>query len=278
MLMELHAHTKNSHRSKVYFDGVNTPEEVVRAAKRKGLGAIAITDHDTMNGTKNARKLGKKYDIIVIKGEEITTKSGHVVALGIEETIPKGLSVEETVDEIHKQGGIAVSVHPFDVRREGIGNLCTKCDVIEAFNAMNLERISNRKAKKVALKSRKPMVAGSDAHSINMIGYGITKVNADSLEKIFKEIKKHRTEIIGNYIPMSAITDLAIKRLQISYNYTYNYIQKNYCLPKKIIAKNLLKIVNFSPGKVDYILKGLTYIGLGAIFIYGFTKELKEIF
>ena len=64
-MLDLHIHTTAS-------DGTCTPEEVVRLAKKKGFSLIAITDHDTMDGVKEAVEAGKKYNVDVIPGVEIS--------------------------------------------------------------------------------------------------------------------------------------------------------------------------------------------------------------
>lgn len=64
-MLDLHIHTTAS-------DGTCTPEEVVRLAKKKGFSLIAITDHDTMDGVKEALEAGKKYNVEVIPGVEIS--------------------------------------------------------------------------------------------------------------------------------------------------------------------------------------------------------------
>ena len=64
-MLDLHIHTTAS-------DGTCTPEEVVRMAKKKGFSLIAITDHDTMDGVKEAMEAGKKYNVEVIPGVEIS--------------------------------------------------------------------------------------------------------------------------------------------------------------------------------------------------------------
>ena len=64
-MLDLHIHTTAS-------DGTVTPEEVVRLAKKKGFSLIAITDHDTMDGVKEAMEAGKKYNVEVIPGVEIS--------------------------------------------------------------------------------------------------------------------------------------------------------------------------------------------------------------
>ncbi|WP_202078716.1 PHP domain-containing protein [Caldalkalibacillus salinus] len=66
--VDLHTHTTAS-------DGTNQPQENVRLAKEKGLQAIAITDHDTVNGIKEAMQAGSDFGVEVIPGIEISTLS-----------------------------------------------------------------------------------------------------------------------------------------------------------------------------------------------------------
>lgn len=63
---DLHAHTTAS-------DGVHSPREVVRMAKEAGLAAIAVTDHDTLEGLAEARAEGERLGILVVPGVEIST-------------------------------------------------------------------------------------------------------------------------------------------------------------------------------------------------------------
>src|SRR3989338_8422277 len=130
MRLELHSHTHFSKAIKVVQDGIETPEDMVKTAARKGLDAIAITDHNVVRGAEEAQKYGKKYGIDVIKGEEIKTMDGDVLALNIQERILPYRSVDETVDMIREQGGIAVAVHPFGLFDAGIREQAVKCDVV----------------------------------------------------------------------------------------------------------------------------------------------------
>jgi hypothetical protein len=80
---DLHTHTEAS-------DGMQSPEENVRLAKEKGLIAVAITDHDTVAGVKEASEAGEKYGITVVPGVEISTRAGgkdiHVLGYYVDPT------------------------------------------------------------------------------------------------------------------------------------------------------------------------------------------------
>jgi predicted metal-dependent phosphoesterase TrpH len=106
---EVHAHTLAS-------DGMVSPEELVRAASSAGISVLCITDHDTMGATDRAVEAGLALGVDVVRGEEVTTAmpSGtHIVALFLERPVRMGMSMEDTVDAIHDQGGLAVLAHPF---------------------------------------------------------------------------------------------------------------------------------------------------------------------
>jgi len=258
----------------VPVEGLNTPEEMVAHAKKIGLGAIAITDHNEIRGSLEARKYAKKYDIVVIPGEEVTTYSGHMLALGVEELIQPGMTVEATIDAVCDQGGITIGDHPFDIKNDGIKEKARLTDAIEVFNAINLERFSNNRSKRFAELHKKPQVAGSDAHWVEMIGYGINEIDADDVDSILKAIKKGNVKIKTRYTPANIIMRWSISRLKLSYPYTLSYINKNYSLPKRIITRNLLGLVRKSPGNIDYFLKCLAYFGMGSAVVYSAAKHM----
>jgi PHP domain len=106
---EVHAHTTAS-------DGMVEPEELVAAAAAAGIGVLCVTDHDTMAAVDRAVAAGPAHGVDVVRGEEVTTAAPagvHVVGLFLERPVRMGMSVEDTVDAIHDQGGLAVLAHPF---------------------------------------------------------------------------------------------------------------------------------------------------------------------
>jgi predicted metal-dependent phosphoesterase TrpH len=106
---EVHAHTLAS-------DGMVSAEDLVRAAAAAGVAVLCITDHDTLGATEQAVELGASLGVEVVRGEEVTTAmpSGtHIVGLFLERPVRMGMSMEDTVDAIHDQGGLAILAHPF---------------------------------------------------------------------------------------------------------------------------------------------------------------------
>src|SRR5258708_12380267 len=99
----------------VYSDGYATIARILGYVERfTDLDVIAITDHDCIDGAFLARDMIARQgsQIAVIIGVEISTAEGHLLALDVERLIPAGLSMDETIQEIHEQGGLAVVAHP----------------------------------------------------------------------------------------------------------------------------------------------------------------------
>ena len=108
--VDLHMHTDHS-------PDCATPVDVLlQTARDRGLGAIAITDHNEISGALEARRIAAEMgDIEVIVAEEVKTAGqGEVIGLFLEEKIPKGLTMAETIAEIRRQGGLVYVPHPFD--------------------------------------------------------------------------------------------------------------------------------------------------------------------
>ncbi len=279
MIAELHCHTHYSKGSKIKTEGLNSPKEIVEYADKIGLDAIAITDHDQFKGAIEAELAARNLDITVIKGEEISTKQGHLIGLGLSEIVPPGMDVNLAIDSVKSQGGITIAPHPFDLNNKGIKENAEKCDAVEVFNAINLDRLSNFKAMRFAKKKNKPMVAGSDAHWNLMIGHGITRIKTDSTDEegIIKAIKKGKVEAGGKYIPVPLIQTWSLLRIKNSYQYLQQYIAENYSLPKRALSKRLLYLTKRSPGKIDYFFKGIAYFGLATAMVYSAAKHSRNI-
>jgi predicted metal-dependent phosphoesterase TrpH len=258
----------------VVVEGLNTPEEILQHAKKLGLGAVAITDHDVFDGALRAKELERKYGVVVITGEEVTTRSGHLLALGINEFIRPRMTVEETIDAIHSQGGLAIAPHPFDLYKEGIKEKALLCDAIEGFNSLNLDRISNTKSYRFGVINKMIMVAGSDAHMVDMMNRGVVRVSADGMDSTLRAIRKGRVSIArADYQPAKVIKDWSARRLKLSYDQVLAYINQNYSWPKRVVSRNLLGLVNMYPGRIDYFFRALTYASLGATMLYSASRE-----
>jgi predicted metal-dependent phosphoesterase TrpH len=168
--VDLHMHTDHSH-------DCATPVEVLLAtARAQGLGAIAVTDHNEISGALEARRQAEAAGVKVIVGEEVkTAEQGEVIGLFIEEKIPRGLTLQETVAEIKRQGGVVYVPHPFDRMHsvpdyEHLLTILDDVDAIEVFNPRVAIGAFNDEAVRFAAKYRLPAGAGSDSHVAQGLG------------------------------------------------------------------------------------------------------------
>lgn len=212
MLFELHAHSWYS-KDRFASWGFCSPVELVKVAKARGMDGIAVTDHDSLRSWESLKGL-KIYDFLIVPGEEISTMQGHLIALGIHEEIKPAQHFLETIDRIHSQGGVAVAPHPFDLQEVGLGERAQHADAVEVFNSMNLDHFSNIRAKLFANYHGKTKTAGSDAHTKNMIGRGITIVRTELDEEAFlRAIRNGRTNTIENYHPVKELANWYMDRI-----------------------------------------------------------------
>jgi len=108
-LADPHCHTTAS-------DGMAEPAELVAGALERGLRLIAVCDHDTMASAAEVRARGEAAGLAVVCGMEVTTRwpaQTHVVGWFLERPVRSGMTLGDTVDAIHDQGGLAIIPHPF---------------------------------------------------------------------------------------------------------------------------------------------------------------------
>ncbi|HEV2791337.1 MAG TPA: PHP domain-containing protein [Solirubrobacterales bacterium] len=169
--VDLHMHTDHS------GDCATPVDVLLQTARDRGLGAIAITDHNEVSGALEARKIAEQMgDIKVIVAEEVkTAEQGEVIGLFLEEKIPKGLTMAETIAEIRRQGGLVYVPHPFDRFHsvpdyEHLLDMVEEIDLLEVFNPRVALTSFNEEAVRFATKYRLVPAAGSDSHVAQGLG------------------------------------------------------------------------------------------------------------
>ncbi|MCL5410499.1 MAG: CehA/McbA family metallohydrolase [Patescibacteria group bacterium] len=206
---DLHIHSN-------YSDGKPTIEEILDYVdKETDLDIIAISDHDTIEGALEAQKIAKerKLGFEIVVGEEVSTTKGHILALYLNSVIKPGMSVKKTLDQIHKQGGIAIAPHPFEHTRlrnpnmavmNGIGlkslvQAKKDLDTIEIVNGTPTLSDENIKAK---LVNSTVLLCGetgsSDAHILDAIGKGYTLFEGKSSTDLKKALESHQTRAMSS--------------------------------------------------------------------------------
>jgi predicted metal-dependent phosphoesterase TrpH len=183
---DLHIHTTYSDDSTV------TPKTLVeKLVAHNSIKVAAVTDHDTVNGLSETRKLAAAYpDILIIPGVEISTAEGDLLVLGAEENPPKPWTMENVVDFARENTCVSVVAHPY--REYGMGDLAMnyKVDAIEILNGESSQQ-ANKRAHELAKSMRLPGLAGSDAHTPSEVLTVYTEVQAGlDVDEILKALKK----------------------------------------------------------------------------------------
>lgn len=200
---DLHAHLIETD-PKVFLDYVQ---------EKTDLDVIALTDHDSIDNALRVKEAwqGKGYRFDLIVGEEINSIEGHIVGLFLNKTVESHLSIQETIKQIHEQGGLAIAAHPFQamsfrrpgvVLMDGIGlksllKFGKQLDGIEVVNATPTLKDENLRAslinKTVLLKAE---IGSSDAHILEAIGTGYTVFKGKNVQDLRRTIALCQTQAI----------------------------------------------------------------------------------
>ena len=113
------------HVHSFFGDGLLPPWEARREARRRGLDAIAVTNHNhqaslvvdrwtsflagSLTGASGADSAS---DLLVLPGQEITAARYHLIGVGMATTVDWTQSAAEAIAAVHAQGGAAIAAHP----------------------------------------------------------------------------------------------------------------------------------------------------------------------
>jgi len=184
---DLHIHSMYSP------DATTTVRAVLKQAADVGLDVIAITDHDEIVGSLEARDLAPQYGVEAIPGVEVTTSEGHLVALFIENLPPGGMSLDDTLLWIGHHGGIAIAPHPFNqlpnsLDMQSVIGVFTRPrskGVLKGIEVYNMAtRAFDDVVQKLSIYLPLARTAASDAHVYWAIGHGRTQFNGSTANEL----------------------------------------------------------------------------------------------
>ena len=188
--LEYHCHTNASK------DSLTEPADLVRAARRRGLNRLVITDHNSIAGAKAAQALDPE---LIIVGEEIMTTKGEILAAFVREEIPAGLTPLETIRILKEQGAFISVSHPFDEWRKGgwkeadLLEIIPFVDAIEVFNSRCMDPNFNHRARAFAEKHHLAGTVGSDAHGVIELGRSVVMLDPftgpDGMRNVIRNAK-----------------------------------------------------------------------------------------
>jgi hypothetical protein len=201
---DLHLHT-------LYSDGTSRLADLLDWVEhRTSLDLVAITDHDRIDGALRAQAMhaAGDYHFGLVVGEEITTRSGHVLGLFLTRPIPPFRSVTETVERIHAQGGLAVAPHALGiflslgrgslVRLQSDPRLERHLDAVELINPSLGGRLRHAALARLnAERLHLPGMGSSDAHVLETVGSAWTTFPGTTGEDFRAALAKGEIEAMG---------------------------------------------------------------------------------
>jgi len=170
---------------------------VVKHAKKIGLDAIAITDHNRILPPGEARRLSREFGLLVIPGMEggnIAVRK-HWIALGISRYF-ESPAIGAVLSFLRNEGCVSVAPHPH--ARLGYANYADLgFDAVESLNGC--EPGSNAMVRN---PRRIPELGGSDAHALPMMGHTWTRLEADgTIDSILDAVHRGMCAPRGTTIP-----------------------------------------------------------------------------
>ena len=213
---DLHIHTLAS-------DGLNAPREILDyVEEHTDLDVIGIADHDDISGALEAKALSENgnYSFEVVVAEEITTLSGHLLAVDITTCIRMFQPLERTIAEIHAQGGLAIVPHPLawfssGLRRWRIESVMQQppefhFDGMETFNPSVAGRQVAEEASALTDALHLARLGGSDSHSLETIGSARTIFPGHTWADLRRAIEQRTTQSEGEFWEVADYTRIAL--------------------------------------------------------------------
>jgi len=210
--MDFHIHSQYSD------DAIGSPKEILKQVRKKGLQGMAITDHNTIKGGLIGQKLSTD-SFLIIPGMEISTKDGHLIALNMTKSVPKNLSLQETIDMIKNEGGTPIIPHIYrtmsGVKEEKLIEVQHNIKALEVYNGCSQPKTNLRTAN-LAKKYNLGGTGGSDSHDPRYAGLAYTLIDTTdlSIDTIMTEIEKKRTWGKGQTLPLSYRRDRMVNSLK----------------------------------------------------------------
>ena len=224
---DIHIHSRHS-------DGLASIPEILNYVEAEtDLKVIAITDHNTIEGAILAKSMEQEYGFEVIVGEEVSSRSGHIIGLFLEKPIRQDMSVTDTLAAIDDQGGIAVIPHPFSSRGvfgpfgrnafgAAIGELAFHA--LEVYNSIPYLGWANRVASEMFAGGQGiAATGGSDAHVLKGIGTGCTVFRGTTAEDLRASVRRLETRAESNAGGLSMALRYAIRIPQIRRQQAWNW-------------------------------------------------------
>ena len=157
-------------------------DDLIIEAKRIGLDAICLTDHNYVWSANDIENLRQKHDFHVFRGNEITTDQGDMLVFGMYTDVKDIINLNDLKKMVDDADGFMIAAHPFRgflvFNTSQIGMTVEKAMQRPAYQQVHALEVLNGKvtkqennfAGKVATGMGLPATAGSDAHAVPDVG------------------------------------------------------------------------------------------------------------
>ena len=187
-------------------------DELIEAAKARGLDGVCLTEHDAFWSAEEIRTLSRRHDFLVLGGTEINTDGGHVLVFGLDQYefgMHKPATLRARVDQVN---GVIIGAHPYRRRflpeaapeaRKGMLDRAADdqfffvCDAVEGVNGRG-KPAENLFSQDLASRLSLHVSGGSDAHQLEQVGSAATKFQSKigKLEDLILELRMGRFEAV----------------------------------------------------------------------------------
>jgi len=165
-----HLHSRHS------FDSILSASRILAKARALQIGALMVTDHDTLGGSLDTKRLSQGNPAFVVLAAEYKSEKGDIIGLFLKEEI-RSRESDVIVRQIHEQGGLVVLPHPFKAHKLD-EQLLSSIDIVETYNS-RCSREENNMAVRLAEERMLPGIAGADAHCAAELSAAINEYPAD---------------------------------------------------------------------------------------------------
>jgi predicted metal-dependent phosphoesterase TrpH len=163
----------------------------------------------------------------LVRGEEIATRQGHLLGLGLDRLVPPNLVLRDAIAAVHDAGGLAIVAHPLLPTRisvssgslRGLANAEERHrpDGIESFNPLAARfPLQERRVRALATQLGLAMVGGSDAHLPGDLAHGRTRFPGRSFADFRRAVALGQTTPEGETYPLSRTIRDGLGAVQLS--------------------------------------------------------------
>ena len=132
MFIDMHMHEMTCSK-----DSFLKLDQIVSIAREKGLGAVCITDHDSMGLREYAAEYSRKVDFPIFVGIEFFSLQGDIVAFGIEDYPRERVSAQKFIDLVKAQNGVCFAAHPFRNNNRGLEDNLRRVRGLDGLEVLN---------------------------------------------------------------------------------------------------------------------------------------------